>query len=863
MTSPGKKIYALVATLLFCYYSNAQENRIWATYYGGSSDETSGNLVCTATDASGNVYIAGTTTSPTGIASSGGHQVVNGGSGDVFLVKFDAAGNRVWATYYGGAMVDYPNGLAVDDSGNVFLAGETKSTTGIASGGFQNTIGGGFDAFLVKFNAAGVRQWGTYYGGSNDDGAWGLGVDHAGNALLTGYAISTSGIASGGYQLFHGGPGGYDAFLVKFSPNGSRQWATYYGGPGADFGFDVAADAAGNIYLAGQTTSSTAIASGGFQNTTGGTDDAFLVKFTPNGARQWATYFGGSGFERGASVAIDNTGHPILSGLTQSTSGIASGGFQNTYGGGGDAFLAKFDSTGARLWSTYYGGTGGDGYAQCCTDASGNIYLAAQTNSTNAIFSGGFQSSFSGGTGDAFLVRFDANGNRLAATYYGDALNEYGIDLCTDNSGNIYVGGITQSTTGIASGGFQNTFGGGATDLFLAKFSTCSMAPSAPGTITGTSSICQGTTNTYAIPAVNGAAYYTWTLPGGWTGTSTTTSITATAGTTSGTISVTADNSCGASAAQTLVITVIAPAVTSDADTSVCMGASVNLSAGGASTYAWNPGNMSGSTITISPSATTTYTVTGTDGNGCTGTSTTTITVNALPTVSASATNNPVCAGNSTTLNSGGASTYLWMPGSLNGSSVSVSPAASTTYTVTGTDVNGCADTQTVAITVNSLPNVSYTETQTNTCVNWNPITLTPGVPAGGVYSGTAVTGNTFAPATAGAGTYAVTYTYTDINGCSNTATSQIVVDLCTGVTGADAPGSVEVFPNPFRNTFLLSTAKGAGTLRIYTMPGDLVYASQVTNEKTEIDLSHLSPGMYLLQLTTAEGNSMKRIIKE
>lgn len=138
-------------TLIFGFLTSncsAQNNRLWATYYGGEITEYGESV---ATDASGNVYLAGYTSSANGIAS-GGFQNTYSGSGfnnDAFLVKFDAAGNRLWATYYGGTGEEEGYGVATDASGNVYLAGITNSSTGIASGGFQNNIGGGYaDAFL-------------------------------------------------------------------------------------------------------------------------------------------------------------------------------------------------------------------------------------------------------------------------------------------------------------------------------------------------------------------------------------------------------------------------------------------------------------------------------------------------------------------------------------------------------------------------------------------------------------------------------------------------------------------------------------------------------------------------------------------
>ena len=284
---------------------------------------------------------------------------------------------RLWGTYYGGSRYEYESSCATDASGNVYLAGRTSSTTGIATtGAHQTTFGGSwsYDAFLVKFNSSGVRQWGTYYGGTASDLGHSCATDASGNVYLAGNTSSTTGIATTGAHQTRSG-GDYDAFLVKFNSSGVRQWGTYYGGPRGDDGYSCATDASGNVYLAGRTFSTSRIPTTGAHQTTsgGGSDDAFLVKFNSSGVRQWGTYYGGTGREIGHSCATDASGNVYLAGRTSSTTGIATtGAHQTTSGGSYDAFLVKFNSSGVRQWGTYYGGTAYDLGHSCATDASGN-----------------------------------------------------------------------------------------------------------------------------------------------------------------------------------------------------------------------------------------------------------------------------------------------------------------------------------------------------------------------------------------------------------------------------------------------------------------------------------------------------------
>jgi hypothetical protein len=376
--------------------------RQWGTYYGRSN--TQGESC--AVDGSGNVYMAGFTTSGTAISYQGHQNTYGGGTGDVYLVKFDSNGLRLWATYYGGSGQESGSYCSVDVNDNVFLAGLTGSPTAIASGGHQNIYGGVMDAFLVKFNSGGVRLWGTYYGGSEDDRGLSCATDGVGNVYLAGLTVSNTAIADGGHQnLLGGGSNWGDAFLVKFNESGIRQWATYYGGSSDDWAHSCAVDTEGNVYLAGFTASTASIASAGHQNTFGGVIDGFLVKFNGSGTRLWGTYYGGAEDDRIISVAVKD-GSIYLSGNTDSTTDIASGGFQNTYGGVIDAFLVKMNSDGLRLWATYYGGLGTDNGYECAIDENGDVYLVGSTQgSDSAIADNGHQNTPAGHF-DGFLVKF-------------------------------------------------------------------------------------------------------------------------------------------------------------------------------------------------------------------------------------------------------------------------------------------------------------------------------------------------------------------------------------------------------------------------------------------------------------------------
>ena len=452
----------------------------WGTYFGG--DNARGQAVaCTGP---GSVYIGGYTTSPVNIATSGAYQTTYSGGDDAFLAKFDSSGAIIWATYYGGSGNDEVFGLAADSLGNVYLAGLTTSTNGIAtSGAYQSNYGGGIgDAFLAKFSSAGALQWGTYYGGSGSDVCKGVCCDKAGNVYITGYTYSTDSIATAGAYKTSGGGDAVDGYIAKFNGAGTILWATYYGGSDDDEPTGIACDNSGDVYITGGTSSTDSISTpGAYQvNYESYDDDAFLVKFNSLGALQWGTYYGANGSNGVQGIACDGAGNVYITGSTSCTDSMATpGAHQTVLTGAANAFLAKFNAAGAIQWGTYYG-SGGDGGNSLSLNNAGDVFMTGSTTSTIGIATpGAYQGIYAGGQ-DAFLTLFNSAGSLLWATYYGGAGSDDGRGVACDTQGNVYVTGTTTSTSGIVTHGAYDTVYG-ATSLnvnaFLAKFDTSSVSP--------------------------------------------------------------------------------------------------------------------------------------------------------------------------------------------------------------------------------------------------------------------------------------------------------------------------------------------------------------------------------------------------
>lgn len=251
-------------------------------------------------------------------------------------------------------------------------------------------------------------------------------------------------------------------------------WSSLLGGDSIDVGAGVAVDASGNLYVTGWTQSSDFPSSGGFDSTYGGSEDAFVSKIDPIGpSLVWSTYLGGSSGEAETDIAVDASGNVYLSGYTESADFPASGGFDTTFNGDRDGFVAKVNADGASLaWSSYLGGSDWEFVGGIALDEAANVYVTGATFSSDFPTPGGFDTTletFPGKSEDAFVTKVNADGSSLAwSSYLGGDDGDEGWALTVDESGNVYVTGSAWSSDFPTSGGFQDT-NRGSIDVFVTK----------------------------------------------------------------------------------------------------------------------------------------------------------------------------------------------------------------------------------------------------------------------------------------------------------------------------------------------------------------------------------------------------------
>ena len=351
---------------IFLARYSSDGTHMWSKRFGGTGDDLGRDV---AVDSRGNVVVTGYFA---GSVDFGLGALTSAGQTDILVAKYSANGVAAWTRRFGGVILDFGFGVAVDPSDNVLLTG-SFSTTADFGGGALASVGLN-DVFLAKFTSEGNHAWSKSYGASGEDYGRAVATDAAGNVLLGGWFAGSVNFGLGALTS----AGLADVFVLELTSAGAPAWTRRFGSSGTNHLGGLAVDLDGNVVISGEFNSS--ISFGGASLTSAGDYDAFLAKLTTAGTHMWSMRFGSTGSDSGGRAAVDQDGNVIAIGSFTGTASF--GGASLASAGGTDVFLAKFTPDGAHAWSQRFGGTGEDRGFGVAVDTNGHIGICGDSGGT-------------------------------------------------------------------------------------------------------------------------------------------------------------------------------------------------------------------------------------------------------------------------------------------------------------------------------------------------------------------------------------------------------------------------------------------------------------------------------------------------
>lgn len=509
-----KSIYTFILLSLLAGECFSQDQSLeWFTYFGGPSNELGWNDLSFGTD--GDLYIGGRVESDELLFGSGTHQDYYSGDMDAFLVHFSAEGQFVWSTYFGGSGVDLFDSMCAMDDGKIVIAGSTTSDDGIVFGeAYQEERGGNADLFLAAFNPDGSLEWSTYFGGAEVESGVIITCDSDGSILLAGRTYSQDLATSGAHDETFEPSIGQNPFVAKFSADGNLLWCTYFDANFVDFKEDITTDGFGNIYYSIDTDTNEGLATGDAYQTSGEENSVVLAKFSPDGSLIWSTYITGERDENFSLVSADTEGNVYITGQSSSETEIATPGAHleenipaQLFPGSGaaDVFVMKFNSDGVKQWGTYLVGEYAPIEISNLEYTENGILLSYRSQfADNNIFGDDpFQSEVMGSS-DVFITKLSEQGQMIWSTAFGGDASDYAGRLVVSENKFAMCGRTLSSEFYQDENSWQAVLNG-PSDLYLALFqdnvlSTSSIERESPKLVI------------YPNPSVSGSMTLDWDI---------------------------------------------------------------------------------------------------------------------------------------------------------------------------------------------------------------------------------------------------------------------------------------------------------------------------------------------------------------
>lgn len=838
----------------------------WTKKTGGTGEDQGKNIWI---DKAGNIYLTGYFSGT--VDFDPGPSVLNltaSGMRDVFFSKYDPLGNLLWAKRLGGPQDDEGKGICVDDSGFVYITG-TFSYVGDFDPGpssYNLTSAGGVDAFVARYDPSGNYKFALRFGSSNNEIVAGLVLDKTSDIIVAGDFWTTVDFDPSTNYAYMTSNGNQDIFLASYNKFGAYKWSKKIGTIGSEFAYEITQDNSSNIYIAGEFSSgldmdpgpstSTLAANGGY--------DVYFAKYDSLGNYYWAKNLGGNIYDDYmGGISLDPKGNIYVSGYFQGTGDFDPG--PGTYNlttavsTTDNSFFGKYRSNGDLVWARSLPSNSENRSTTLIADTSLNVYVSGYYQTSPVDLDAGpgtYTISWLGGW-DMYMVKYDSTGIFQGGGRMASTTDDIPCKIVRGPGNSVFLTGSFGTTCDMDPlTPTVNLVGSGITDMFLSKFSSggCLTAPSQPGSISGNSLACQGTATTFSVAYDPSASSYIWSLPAGWSATTTGNIISSVPGNT-GVISVAATNSCGTSASSFFTVTVNpSPTITVNSG-SICAGQTFTITPSGAISYTVGSGNA-----IVSPTVTTSYSVAGTNTFGCvSNTVMSNVTVQPLPTVTAVSSNTLICVGQTVTISPSGASSYTLFPGPISGSVFIVTPTVSSTYTVSGSSSFNCQNSGTIDITVNPVPSVSISTSSVLIC-SGQSVTLT--AMGAGAYS---YSWNTASAASSIVVTPSITTTYsvtgTNSSGCSYLCSYTQSVSLCTSVENlVSVPNAISIFPNPSNGEFMIISSADIDLVIINEL-GQLVKTIELnTTNNHRSRINDLGSGMYFI-INRKEGPPVKEKI--